>query len=130
MKNEKGIALILVLFTMLFISLLVVAFVDLATIDQQIVTNQVRALQASFIADAGVETAVYELRQDSGYGGTGGNIEFPTGSGNTYNVTIAGGTITSTGTVSDFLRIIEADYALSGGAPPYTVRINTWKELD
>ena len=66
MKNEKGIALILVLFTMLFISLLVVAFVDLATIDQQIVTNQVRALEASFIADAGVETAVYELRQDSG----------------------------------------------------------------
>jgi Tfp pilus assembly protein PilX len=129
MKNEKGIALILVLFTMLFISLLVVAFVDLATIDQQIVTNQIYDLRAGFIADAGVETAIYELRQDSGYSGTGGNAEFPSGSGNTYNVTVSGSTITSTGTVSDFSRTIEVDFVLSGASAPYTVRINTWKEI-
>lgn len=129
MKNEKGIALILVLFTMLFISLLVVAFVDLATIDQQIVTNQVRDLQAGFIADAGVETAVYELRQDPGYSGTGGNVEFPSGSGNTYNVTVSGSTITSTGTVTDFSRTIEVDFSITGASVPYTVRINTWKEI-
>ncbi|MFQ5951833.1 MAG: hypothetical protein ACE5JK_00285 [Candidatus Omnitrophota bacterium] len=129
MKNKKGIALILVLFTLLFISLLVVAFVDLATIDQQIVTNQVRDLQTSFIADAGVETAVYELRQDSGYGGTGGDVEFPAGSGNTYNVTVSGSTITSVGTVSDFSRTIEVDFLIAGAGAPYTVRINTWKEL-
>jgi type II secretory pathway component PulK len=129
MKNEKGIALILVLFTMLFISLLVVAFVDLATIDQQIVTNQVRDLQAGFISDAGVETAVYELRQDSGYSGTGGNVEFPSGSGNTYNVAVSGSTITSTGTVSDFSRTIEVDFSISGASALYTVRINTWKEI-
>jgi type II secretory pathway component PulK len=129
MKNEKGIALIMVLFAMLFISLLVVAFVDLATIDQQIVTNQVRDLQAGFIADAGVETAVYELRQDSGYSGTGGNVEFPAGSGNTYNVTVAGSTITATGTISDFSRTLEVDFSISGGSSPYTVMINTWKEV-
>ena len=114
---------------MLFISLLVVAFVDLATIDQQIVTNQIYDLRTGFIADAGVETAVYELRQDSGYSGTGGNVEFPSGSGNTYNVTVSGSTITSTGTVTDFSRTIEVDFAISGASAPYTVRINTWKEI-
>ena len=129
MQKRKGVALILALFTMLFISLIVVAFLDIATIDQQIATNQIRDSQAGFIADAGVETAVYELRLDNTYNGTVGDVEFPSGSGNTYNVDIDGNTITSTGTVGDFSQTVEADFSIRGSSPPYTVKINSWKEL-
>jgi Tfp pilus assembly protein PilX len=106
--QNRGIALLLALFLMVIMSLIVVVFLDTVTIDRQITTNQVRAEQASFIAGAGIENAVYELRQDSGYSGTGGAIEFPLGSGNTYNVTISGATITSVGKISDFMRTIES----------------------
>ena len=129
MRENKGVALILALFTMLFISLIVVAFLDIATIDQLIATNQIRDSQAGFIADAGVETAIYELRQDNTYTGTGVDIEFPSGSGNTYNVTVSGSTITSTGTIGDFSRTVEVDFLLIDSFFPYTVRINSWKEL-
>lgn len=129
MQNRKGIALILALFTMLFISLIVVAFLDIATIDQLIATNQIRDSQASFIADAGVETAIYGLRSDNTYPGTVGDVEFPSGSGNTYNVSVSGSTITSIGTVGDFSQTVEVDFSLTGSSPPYTVKINSWKEL-
>ncbi len=130
MQNRKGVALILALFTMLFISLLVVAFLDIVTIDQKIATNQIRDLQANFIADAGVETAIYELRQDDTYNGTVGDVEFPSGSGNTYNVEfVDADTFTSTGTIGDFSRTVEVDFSLTGSSSPYTVKINSWKEL-
>ena len=91
---------------------------------------QIRDLQASIIADAGVETAIFELRQDNAYSGTGGDVEFPSGSGNTYNVTVAGDTITSIGTIdSSFSRTLEVTFALCGSSAPYLVMINTWKEL-
>lgn len=133
MQNKKGIALILALFTLLFVSLLVVAFLDMATIDQQITTNQIRDLQASFIADAGVETAIYELKaqeEEGDYSGTGGDVEFPSGSGNTYNVSVSDSTITSIGTIGDFSHTIEVDFSLTGGSSPYTVMIDTWKEAE
>ncbi len=130
-KNSKGAALILVLFTLAFVALFVVAFLDTITIDQQINTNQIRSLEANFIAEAGIETAVYELRQDSGYSGTGGDVTFPSGSGNTYNVTISGGdTISSVGTVGDFTRTIEAEYSLTGSSSPYSVMVDIWQELE
>lgn len=131
MQKRKGVALILALFSLLFISLLVVAFLDMTTIEQQIVTNRLRDLESTFIADAGVETAVFELRQNKGYNGTGGPLEFPSGSGNTYDVdvSVSTSTITSTGTVGNFLRKLEVEFSLTGSSPPFTVEIDTWKEL-
>lgn len=128
-EKQDGIALILALFTLLFLSLLVVVTLDMSTTDQQIVTNQIKDMQATYIADAGIENSVYQLRQNSSYTGTGGAVEFPIGSGNTYNVTVSGGdTIISTGTVGTFTRKLEAKYSLSGSSAPYTVRIIRWKE--
>jgi len=111
---------------MLFVSLLVVAFLDIIGIDQQITTNYTRSLQAAFIADAGLETAVYELRQDDSYAGTGSTVEFPAGSGNTYDVSVSGGVITSTGTVRGISRTIEGNFTVAGASSPYTVTVNTW----
>lgn len=141
MRGNKGIALLLALFSLLFISLLVVAFLDIVTIDRQIATNQIRDLQASFIADAGAETAIYELRQDDEYSGTGGDVQFPNPKDPNnpydtyYNVSVSGNTITSTGklftdTALRFSRTIEVNFSLTGGSLPYTVKINTWREVE
>ena len=80
LSNEKGIALILALFSLAFVALLVVVFVDTVTIDQQIVTNQVKDTQAMFLADAGVEYAVYKLKDDITYDtdGDGDGSVYPT----------------------------------------------------
>jgi len=129
MKNEKGVAFILALFSMAVLSLLVIALLDTITIDWQILGNQQRMLKATFIAYAGVENAIYELRQDDSYSGTGGSVEFPAGSGNTYDVTVSGGTITSTGIVRGQTRTVEAYYSLKGSSDPYKVTVNAWKEL-
>ena len=127
--TSKGIALVLALFVLLFLSLLVVVSLDMSTTDQQIATNQIRDMQATYIADAGVEWAVYQLRQDDTYSGTGSPVEFPAGSGYTYNVSVSGGdTISSVGTVGVFTRTLQAEYSLSGTSSPYTVKITTWKE--
>jgi len=60
--EDKAVALILSLFILLFMSLLVVAFLDFITIEQQIITNNLRSKQATFIAEAGVEAKISQIR--------------------------------------------------------------------
>ncbi|MCK5451712.1 MAG: hypothetical protein KAI70_08100 [Candidatus Omnitrophica bacterium] len=140
MKN-KGIALILALFSLAFISLLVVIFVDTVTIDQQIVTNQVKDTQTLFLADAGVEYAVCKLKADNTYDtdADSDGIVYPTDAGDydsdtlntgSYKVGIPFGaalpkTITSEGVSGDFSRTLEVVVDGSGS----DVRIVTWREI-
>ena len=123
-KGNKGIALLLALFSLLFISLLVVAFLDTVTIDQQIATNQIKDMQASFLADAGVEYAVYKLKASNSYD----TDTLDTGS---YKVGIPVGgtlpkTVTCTGTVGTFNRSLEVVISGTGSS----VKIDNWKELE
>ncbi|MFH1411839.1 MAG: pilus assembly PilX N-terminal domain-containing protein [Candidatus Omnitrophota bacterium] len=141
LPTNKGIALILALFSLVFISLLVVVFVDTVTIDQQIVTNSVRDAQAIFLADAGVEYAVYKLKDDSAYDtdtDADGNVypddaaDFDTDTMGTgeYKVGIPSGalpkTVTATGIAGDFTASVEAVISSSGSS----VKIDTWRELE
>jgi len=126
---QEGIALILALFTLTFVSLLSVAFLDIVTIDQQITTNYIKGMRSGFLADAGVETAVFELRKNENYTGTGGEVEYPRRSGNTYDVSVSGNTITSTGNVEGFSSTVEAGFILTPGSPRNKVIIDTWEEL-
>jgi len=140
MKNDKGIALILTLFSLLFISLLIVAFLDTITIDQQIATNQIKDMQASFFADAGIEYAIYKLKNDNSYdtdSNENGDVypnddDYDTdnlGAGS-YKVGIPTGTlpktIISTGTMGTFNRSLEVIIYGSGSS----VRIESWNELE
>lgn len=142
MKNDqKGIALVLALFSLVFVSLLVVVFVDTVTIDQQITTNQINDMQASFLADAGTEYALYKLKDDVTYDtdGDGDGDVYPddaddydtdtlqTGS---YKVGIPVGaalpkTVVSTGTAGVFNRSIQV---IIGGVS--SAKINNWRELE
>jgi len=126
--NEKGVALILAMFSMLFVSMLVISLLNVGGIGQQIVTNHTYDVRATYIADAGIETGIYELRQDNTYTGTGGLVVFPAGSGSSYSVVVAGGSVLSTGIVGDYTRIVSADYTLTGASAPYTVVLDNWVE--
>ena len=132
MKN-KGVALLLALFTLLLVSLLVVAFYEVTTIDLQITSNHLKKNQALYIADAGIEYAISRLRNSRLDFSQG--IEFPSGSGNNYNVNvtslgISGKIILSTGTlVSGQAVRLEAKVSVLGANPPYRVKIIYWREL-
>ena len=129
------------LFSMAFVALLIVVFIDTVTIDQQIATNQVRDIQALFLADAGIEAAVYELKADNSYDtdtDSDGTV-YPTDANDydtdtlttgSYKVGIPVGaalpkTVTSTGITGDFSRSVQAVIDSSGSS----VRISTWREL-
>ena len=123
MRHEKkSIALILAMFAMLFVALLVTAFLDMATIDQQITTNTIRGLQAQYLADAGVETAVYNLRNNTNYNGTSGIINHTSGCNYSFTVDNTSDKIDSTGQAWGFSCNVSANYTKSGN----TVNINNW----
>ncbi len=140
MKNKKGIALILALFSLVFVSLVVVMFIDTVTIDQQIATNHIKDILVSFLSDAGVQDAVYRLKADNSYNtdsDSDGSVypddpsdyDSDTLSLGGYKVGIPSGalpkTVTSTGTAGDFSRSLGAVIGQSGSS----VRISSWEEL-
>lgn len=108
-KGERGTALIIALFALFFVSLLVIALLDTTQIDLQIVTNHTRDAQVTYIAEAGVEYAIYYLIYvDDTWTGTGGDVSF---AGGNYNVTVTSAgnkrTIESTGKKGAFERTLK-----------------------
>jgi Tfp pilus assembly protein PilX len=130
--KKKGVALLLALFTLVLASLLAISFMDLTTTDLQITDNLYRKNQALYLADAGVEYAIYQLRNDKNWNKTKKPIDLPSGSGNTYSVTYSStsGTITSVGALNSGPQVtLEAKVSVSGSKSPYTVKTIYWREL-
>jgi len=128
MNKKKGVALLLALLTLIIISLLMVAFLEVTTIDLQITSNHFNRNKALYIADAGVEYAVWRLK--SSKANSSQLMEFPLGSGNTYNVTYnsVSATLTSVGRLISGEQVtVEAKVSVTGSAP-YTVKIIYWRE--
>jgi Tfp pilus assembly protein PilX len=133
--NEKGSALILTLLILMVMSILIVGGLELLTTDLRITDNHLHDIQATYIADAGIEDAIYQLSQDASWSTGFTDQEFPSGSGNLYTVTVLDNsyplvTIKSTSTVSGVQCNIEAQVEIYGAPnPPYSIRIIYWKEL-
>lgn len=130
MKNNKGVALLLALFTLMIISLLLMAFLEAATIDLQIIGNHLNKNQAYYIAEAGVEYGVSVLRNSKA--NFSQLLEFPVGSGNTYSVTYSSisGKITSIGRIVSGIAVnLEAKVSVLGAVAPYQVKIISSREL-
>lgn len=128
--NKKGVALLLALFILIFVSLLVIAFLELTTTDLQIVSNHLTRNQALYIADAGVEYAISRLK-NSKLSFSYGPAELPSGSGNTYEVTytLSSGIITSIATLSSGQQVrLETKVSVTGSTP-YKVKIIYYREL-
>lgn len=128
--HKKGVALLLALFILILASLLVIAFLELTTTDLQITSNHLTRNQALYIADAGVEYSLSRLKNSKSDFST--TIEFPLGSGNTYNVTYSSisGTITSVASINAGPQLtLEVKVSVKGQTTPYNVKIISWREL-
>lgn len=138
-KNQKGVILLLAAFVVLFMSILIIGYLEVATTETEIMRNHRLSNKALHIAEAGIEDAIYTLRQTGNHHWTTGFTDkvFPAGSTSSYTVTVNDDdypdiVITSTGTVSSsFRRQIEVGIAISGPptSAPYPIRINYWKEI-
>lgn len=132
-KNKKGVALLLAMFVLVFISLLFAAFANILTSDLMITANHQGRLRALYIANAGIEYAVARLRSNRDWSATEVSV-FPAVSTSSYTVTYpqAGTTriIECTGRVDNnkFSAKIEAQVSISGSSSPYTVKIVSYQE--
>ncbi len=134
MEGQSGAALVVALIVMSLLALLTINSLDMLTINVQIAGNHAHELQASYIADAGIEDAIDRLRDDPNWDAGLQNVELPAGSGNSYTVEIDNSEypsiiITSTGTAANFQRSLEAEVKITGASAPYSVIISYWKEI-
>ena len=130
--HTKGAALLLAIFSLIIISLFVIAFLEVTTTDLQIISNHLTHTQGLYIADAGIEYAISQLRINNNWKKTPRPIELPAGSGNTYDVTYSGlsGKINSKATLNSGQEVnLEAKVSVKGNASPYSVKIIYWREL-
>lgn len=132
--NTKGVALILAMFALLFISIVVAGFFMLATSDLEIITNHMGRMRALYIAEAGIEYAVSELRNSRNWSraAAAAPITFPGGSSSSYDVTYpkagASRVIESIGQADNFTAVIEGQVSIAGSSSPYTIKIVRFQE--
>lgn len=136
--NRKGVAFLLALFTLIVVSLLTVAFLEFITTDLQITGNHQARAQAYYIAEAGVESAVFSLQGNPNWAGGGTvNLLLPDGKVAHYNVVCSGllpnRLIRSRGAMGSgggLEVIIEAAISITtGNGPDSLVKITSWREL-
>jgi len=131
MRNvrKKAAVLLIAVFIILLASIFIIGFLEVAATDIEISRNQKSDCVTTYIADAGVEAAIYDLLN-----GGDGNIsqtEFPdTADNNTYYTVVqtdrSGNiyTVESTGEYGNFQRVIEAKIRVTG----ITAALLYWKE--
>ncbi|MCK4519557.1 MAG: hypothetical protein KAT96_00080 [Candidatus Omnitrophica bacterium] len=118
LNSKKGAVLLIAVFIIFLCSILVMGFLEVAVTEIEISRNLRDGAITAYIADTGVEAAVYDLLN-----GGDGNIsrtEF-TVNGNTYYYTVNQTnkfgniyTIESTGSFKNFQRVVEARIGITG----------------
>ncbi|MEW6101768.1 MAG: pilus assembly PilX N-terminal domain-containing protein [Candidatus Omnitrophota bacterium] len=127
--NKKGVALLLAIFTLLIVSLLAVAFLEVTTSDLQIINNHYNRNKALYIAEAGVEFLIDRLERNRSNFSLR-SYTFPAGSGDSYAVeySATSGIIISTGRLASGEQVTLQVKVAATGSRPYTVKILYWKE--
>ena len=132
-KRREGFVLVLTLFAALILATLIIAFLNITAIDLNLVKNYMCSAKAYYIAEAGVADAINQIRLNGPLADTQWEETFPSGSSDTYNVSVSQSStvITSTGlaSASNFSRALEVTVSISGSLSPYKVSINQWKEV-
>lgn len=137
-RRPRGMALVLVIFAIAFLSLLAVAMLDQATTDLTILRNHTSGLSALYAAQAGIGDAVEAVRLNNLVEGTvPGTLVLPDGTTVSYSAAIANAypvfTITSTGQADGFTRRLRAKLVVAGPPamllPPYPVKVVSWQEV-
>ena len=97
-----------------------------------VIGNHLKKNQALYVADAGIEYAIAQLKTDNNWKKTPRPIKLPAGSGNTYDVTYSAlsGKINSKARLASGEEInLEAKVSIKPGAPTNNVKIIYWREL-
>lgn len=89
MRDEKGLALILALFITVILTSAVALMLEAMWTDLRIAGNLHKELKAFYIAEAGIETALKELKADPTWSEGFDEVEFPPGSDGKFSVTVS-----------------------------------------
>lgn len=117
--KDNGSVLLIVVFVIALLSAVVIGMLQLNTEEIQLMHNQINAAQAIATTEAGLNDALFRIRQ-----GSDPNISDEPFNGGSYTVDVNGNTITSTGTTAQsFVARVEADIT-TGTTSPYIVRID------
>jgi len=136
-RRPRGTALVLVVFTIAFISVLALAVLDQVTMDLTILRNHTSGLRALYAAHAGIGDAIAAVRLNNlATGSVPGTVTLTDGTTASYTAEIANAypvvTITSTGQVDGFSRKVQAKVVVAGPPAkpaPYPVQIVSWREV-
>ena len=123
--KRNGTAMLLTVFIIAFMSVLVVGMLENSTEEIQLMRNQINGAVAVSFAQAGLNDAFAELRNDADWSDGFTDKSYHAG---TYSVAVEGDapnlTITSTATTSGgFVAVMEADVTLSA-ASPYIIKVD------
>lgn len=133
MKCEKGFVFLVTVITSLILATLLIGFLNITSIDLNLVKNHMCSSQAYYIAEAGVADAINQIRLNGPLSDTQWTEFFPSGSSDTYNVSVSQNStvINCTGlaSASNFSRALEVKVNVSGSSSPYNVSISQWKEV-
>ncbi len=117
--KNNGLVLLIVVFVIALLSAVAIGMLQLNTEEIQLMHNQINATQAIATAEAGLNDALFRIRE-----GSDPNINDESFNGGSYTVVANGNTITSTGTTAQgFVARVEADITI-GTVSPYIIRID------
>jgi Tfp pilus assembly protein PilX len=125
MKNrprERGSVMLVVVLIAALLAAVVMGRLQVSTEEIQLLQNHICGAEALATAEAGLNDALAQLRQDSDW--SGGFTDKPF-NGGSYTVVVDGSTIRCTGiTDRGFLATVEAQIAAASDGPPHLIRIN------
>ncbi len=122
-NKRHGSVLVMVVFVAALLSTVVMGIVGMNTEEIQVMQNHVFAAQAQVLAEAGLNDALAQLRNDATWASGFTDKSFNSG---VYTVTVTNGTIESTGTSEQgYIARVSADVTIASAGPPHTIRIDT-----
>jgi len=116
-RDRAGAALLVCLFVVMVTAALVIGIWDRQTYQMSALRNTIRYEKALYLAGAAVHHALAELEADADWRTGVGPVEYPVGSGDTYQATVVDNgpnevLITGTGTASGYTRTLEVTVEL------------------
>jgi len=108
-SRRRGAALLATLFVSSVITMVVITMLQTTTLQYASIRNTLAFDRARYLAESAASHALAELEEDISWRDGISSIEFPPGSGDTYQAEVANGTggtivITGTGTAGPYTR--------------------------
>jgi Tfp pilus assembly protein PilX len=119
--RQAGSVLLLVVFLVALLAATVMGHLHVNAEELQLMQNHIWGVEALAIAEAGLNDALAQLRQDATWNRGFAAKPFHGGS---YSVAVRGSTVEATGVTSrGFVARVRAEIAVESGGPPYLLRI-------